>query len=977
MFAFKFWFAVCFIFLFYSIADLFEKARSVKYLSGVKGRQSKEIANFSFCVEINESALEPFRYSLENEITYRFTVEQLLNSSCPLYFRNRQVCLDSISLNRSYLFNHHLCFNFKMDQFDALVRNATVGVYRVFFYFLDQSEIFFYYNHINFETAKPFELIFTVSEIQLLGAGYQSDCEEYSNKNVGLKTSETIFSQSSCLYECLKSKASRSLSYYYSTKDTKYLTVNRADLERSRKIHWKISDRHLTRRVEKKCQKVCKKPSCIISKVRIEQSLDSQKKFGLRIGHIFSASKPFISNFTLAFDFLSLVALFFNISVLGIVPVLAFRLIKKSFYLYLKFYKRYLPVSYLRKSYWALKICSFTLCWSLLIFFSLCRAVKFAERKYDILMSTSFPSEILPFYWVVCVPVQMFLNQSTDLDPKLETDLLANSSFAELEALTNFDKFRNGIKKIYVVYAATSEEVKYSINENKVLFRNFDYKLSNRIDSNFLTRCYEIHFEIQELDKRRYEMLFSLSDLRLRLNFDWYLVCPLSINRQMSARSEVMFSKRHFKRTTFQKASNCLRYEVLYRHCGSRRSCVEWCVLEKFREKHFNLTTQAVVERSQISQTDLRKIYFNRTLDKKIFTECQAQFVAENCYAEFFEIEKSRPVNRRNRTFSMYLYYPENIHSEDPHLTLTDLLLNNLLNFWSIFIGLNVGKLFALLFALLKRWKLFKYRKFCRGLAFLVCLFGFLFHGCILWNNALNGDLVFVQEFSKFETVQMPNLIFCFKFNENEIDPNRKLTAAYLAELTNDLNLGFFRDFHFLDANYEWVRYNQITKNETVKKLEEISWFYFKDLKCFEFKFLPIPNDRYLYLLKDARFVRVTFDKKAIANYYNSSAGFRFWFINRKKNTHELNGIDKIEFKKSKNGSRQLFSIHSNLVVFRQEDIFGWLKQPSSWLFRAVNLNDTSKYITELNRDFGKYNLKTKMIPMPPNDESLEIDVSA
>ena len=221
----------------------------------------------------------------------------------------------------------------------------------------------------------------------------------------------------------------------------------------------------------------------------------------------------------------------------------------------------------------------------------------------------------------------------------------------------------------------------------------------------------------------------------------------------------------------------------------------------------------------------------------------------------------------------------------------------------------------------------------------------------------------------------MPNLIFCFKFDENKIDPNRKLTPAYLDELTKDLNLGFFQNVTFFDEKYEKVDYNQLTKNESIKKLDEVDWLYFRDLKCFEFKFLPIKNNKYLYLLKQRRIAIVNFNHSAILNYYNSNSSFDFYFINKKQNTSELNGIDKIEFKTNKS-SKRLVSISSNLIVFKQEDIFGYVKQPLSLFFRTVNLNDTTEYIQELRSGFARHNLETKLTPMHRESRDLEVDVS-
>ena len=969
----KFWFSVCFIFFLHSISQLFEDAKSVKHLADKEYQDLTKFWNFSFCVELNDAVFQNEHFNSSSKNEYKFTVKKLLKIVC-LYYFSSEICQNSINLNRSYSFNYHLCFNFKVNQLDTLVRNTAIKVYRIFAYPTDRSEISFYYNYINYDTSnEKFLLTFTIDQINLLGKGHEKDCREYSNENTGLQTKEIVFSKASCLIECLKSKSSRSLSYYYSTRDTEPLILNQDDLEESRKTYWRTVDRNLSEAIEEKCRKLCENPSCALFLYLTNTLFDNEETYRIKLYFNLSPPKPSISDFTFIFNFLSLVGLFFNISVLETVPDFVFGLIKKL--LYLKFFKCYLPVSYLRKCYHFLRISTFCFCISLLALVSAYQIVEFTKQNYDVLKSKSFPSEIIPFKWAVCVPVQMFLNRSSELNLTLEKELLASKSFAELENLTNIHRFRGGIEKLDMVYAATEREIKYSINETKVLFKNYDYKLKDQNDSNFLTRCYEIEFDTKEIDKRRYEMLFSLSDLRLKANFEWYLVMPLVGNREMNIKSRAMFSKRNFQMISIKRSSNCKNYQNFNENCSSQSSCINWCILTRFREKHSNLTTYIVAEKSKLNETDLTQIYFNRTFDKQIIGDCSSQFQSVNCYTEYFDIEKYRPLNLKGKLFSMCLYYPHYILYYDPHLTMLDLFLNNLLNFLSIFIGLNVDKLLGILLTLLKKLRLLKILKLYPYFTLLVGLSGFSFHAYILINIALNGDLIQMEEFSESKIIQMPNLIFCFKYDESKIDPNRKLTSGYLDDLTKDLNLNFFQNFFFFDENYDMLDYKNLSKNESLEKLEGVDWFYFRDLKCFEFIFLPINNDRYLYLLKERRVATVTFNHLAILNYYNSSSDFHFYFINKKIETHELNGIDKIVINTNKSSNR-LVSIRSNLVVFKQEDIFSYVKQPLSLIYQTVNLNDTTEYIRELEDGFARFNMKTKMTPMHRDSIGLEVNVS-
>ena len=972
----KLWFAVCFLFFLSSIHQLVNDARSVKFLYRENDEHSKQSWDFSFCVGLDDMVLENFTKPSKEE--YNFTVKELLEVGCLHHFSD-EICRKSIFLNRSYLFNYHTCFAFDVDQFNVLVQNSSsVNSFRLFAYFLEQSEIFFFFNiDLFFEKSKPFLLNLIIKEVHLLGKGYQTDCSTYSNEKSKLETVELVYSQPSCFYECFKSRTSRSLSYFYSTKDIKPLIVNQIDLSRSREIYWKISDRHLNKTTEAECTKLCEKISCRLIIYSLDISNSNQETFNITFRLEFSEGVPFFSNFSFVFDFLSLIALFFNISLFVTVPDFAFRLIRKLFFVYLKTYRRYLPVAYLRRIYWTLKISIFSLCLSLLISFSAYRSVQYALANYEVLKSSSFPTEVSPFYLVVCVPVQMFVNNRADLNLQLENDLLRTKSFAELENLTNFDLFRKGIERIYVKYATVRTNINYSINEDKVLFRN--YKFGQK--GNFLTRCYEITLDMKKIDTRRYEMLFSLSKLRLKAKFHWFVVIPLVSNRQLSLQSEGLFLKQDFVKITFIRKSDCLDYEKSNLNCSSRSTCTDQCILERFRETHLNLTTFTVVEKGEINQTDLNKIYFNNTIDEQIQMECRSKSIDKSCLTEYFQIKNSKAVDLKDKRFVMDLYYSEIIVNEVPFLTLGDLLLNNFLNFLSIFFGFNMAKLFALLFSLLKKFKLVKFPKLYKWFKCLVCLLGFIFHCYVLFYNALYGDLIYIEEFSMFKEIPIPNLIFCFEFDEEKIDSNQKLTYAYLDELTKDINFNFFRNLSFLDENYEYISVDQdelIKGNESTGKLEGLDRFYLINLKCFQFRFRPIKNSRYLYLMKDLLFAKINFDKDAILKcpiYQKSNTSFEFYFINKKANTHELNGIDKLTIELyNRNDSKQLSSIASKLVVFKQQDIFSYVKQPLSLLFETVNLNDTTDYVDELIRSLQKFNLKTRYIPMFGDSDKLEID---
>lgn len=959
----KFWFSICLIYLFYNISILIDDTRSVKYISGNSNRSTE--TSVSFCIKLNEEFFKNFTNSSFQQNEYKFILEDLIKFGCPFYFSSK-VCEQSIYLNSSYLFNYHLCFAFKKDHFNNLMINLskTINEFLIFVYYSEKSE-FFFYLHISStkeEETRPFLMNIISNHIHQLGEGYKTDCRNYTNADVNFKSKELIFSQSSCLIECFKTK-SRSLSYYYSLKDKEPLIVYQNDLKKSKEIYWKMVN-NLTSEQEMDCTKQCKKRSCGITFYSFE--FLNQKKYELDFKFYSIHAKPFITNFNFIFDLLSLFILFLNISLLETFPILIKKIFKNYFKNYFKKYQ-----AYFKKIYFYFKIFIIFLSFVFLIAFSFYKIDEFLKSDYDIIKSGSFPTEIIPFYLIICVPVLVLIENKSELNQNEELNFLKDKSFAEIENLTNSEQFLKGFDDIYVQYASIRKEVNYSLNRHKVLFKSYDFKFENETNSNFLLRCYEINLEFKET---RYDMLTSLSTLKIKLNHNWYIIYPLILKRQLTSKTINMFYERNLKKISIRKKSNCSHYDQHNNSCSSKTNCIDHCYFKKFKEKYSSLTIDTIIDKVNLDQDNLNKLYFNKSSDKTILNECIQKFQM-SCETDYFSTQTNKPINMINQTFSFNLYFSEYFIVDNRILTFYDLLLNNLLNFVSIFIGLNINKIFVFIFKVLKKFKLLNNSKIYGWLKFTISMIGFLIHLNCLLNNALKSDLIPIEEHEFFKTIDIPNLILCFKYDENQIDINTKLTIDYLDNLTKDLNLTIFQNISFLDETYDKISFNHLNENETVKNLEFFNWFYFLNLKCFEFSFKPIKNDRYLYTLFELNFVQIELNKKAISKFYNSSS-FKFYFISKKKGTHELNGIDEVELSdlNSTQSSKKMVSFVSKLYIYKIEDRFSYLKNFLTLFLKTVNLNDTTEYIENLLENLKKFNIQTRKIAGNKGQNKIEID---
>lgn len=710
--------------------------------------------------------------------------------------------------------------------------------------------------------------------------------------------------------------------------------------------------------------------SCEITFYLTKWFKSSNKKiYNISYTHSIHSTNPSFSFLYIFFDILGLISLFFNISFYESCP----QILKRLLIRYLRQFR-----SVILRFYWVLKLIIFILCLFCLIFMSVYLIIQYLKNEYQQLEGFDFPTHIIPFQLIICVPVQVLIDNQDKLDIEKEINLLRMNSFTELEKLTNFDRFEKGIHKMAIKYATREIEIKYKIDKNIVIFRSFNYPIdshNNHSNFNFLLRCFRIDFDFSSLQNthlKHYEILYSLSNLEFILDHNFYVVYPLSINHNLTSLEHNLIFDPYFSKTTVNKKTDCIHYKFKKYNCESKFECWDQCQNYLHLKKYKNLTIQSVVYKDKIKRP-LDQVYFITYRDEEIFEKCKSKFTKKNCHADYFSISKDVKMNLKCKKFLMRLHYKHFTVIDNPVLTLPDLIFNNLFNFTCIFIGLNAKKLFSIIFVLLKRYRLSKTFELLKYTKILVCFLGFSAHLYFIFFNALTEDFIKIQEYSYPNILELPNLILCFEYDETKIDLNRRQTTDYLDQLTKELNLSFFKNISYLDENYDeriYTPYQQTFE----KGLDHIHWFYFLNLKCFEFVFDKIKNDRFLYLLNSMNFVNFKFDKEKVLGYYNLSSSFDFYIISRKNNTEELNEMLKVNFKYYNDTKSSTILLNQILYTIKVEDKISFLRQPFSIFYDSIDLDDTTEYIRAIKRDLKKWNFKTKEIAMFGNEDHFEFD---
>lgn len=341
MFLKKFWFfSVCGLLCIYNLYDTIQDSKLVRYVNNEKDIPK---INFSLCIELEENLLGTFKRKSDNG--YFFTVKQMLEHTCESFF-DENLCNGSVFLDNSYLFNYHVCLSINITHLDSLIRKLNFKNFTIFAYFHGQSEIYYFLNILNDNGYRfPFNLHVVFHLLDLLEMPFETDCFNYSNKNINLKTREHLFSRASCLIECFKIK-SRSLNYYYSTRDLDNLTIYSEELNKFKQTNWKIIN--LTDETEALCRNICKYKSCeVIFSLHKWSNNKDHKTYNLTYSILRYTAKPSYYTLYITFSFLSLISLFLNVSVYRTSLKLIRKTLMNGFRKSGKFFKKF---------YWLIKL---------------------------------------------------------------------------------------------------------------------------------------------------------------------------------------------------------------------------------------------------------------------------------------------------------------------------------------------------------------------------------------------------------------------------------------------------------------------------------------------------------------------------------------------------------------------------------------------------------------------------------------------
>ena len=966
--AFRIWFAFSFLFLIHNLIHLVNDSYLIGYKTVEKGDKLYDNhTNYLICtpsldVKDNDHLkIKIQNVSIKNFLNYSISsIEHRLNTT------------DLFHLNESYLFFDEVCFLINKEELEKKVPlHGYLEIYLLsLFIFSNGKQPAF--NEYVYEKLDDLSSIYlkTFKE-KVYGKKYltsSSKCLTYADQ----LTSNKLH----CLNKCftnLKIKQS-----FYNVNDDEKFDFDRIEnLPQTNQTIQQIDDEKeidiLTfygiNKDYKSCLTKCPENDCfwetyntiVISKTYYDEYLLKENKAKIDLQTNIYLAYYMMNDFYA--QLFGLIALFTNATMVDLSTKIINWLAKKI--IYQRKHRRYV-VKYLRfilKKNFKFILSKITLITILIsLVFVLIQSgfmisdYRFNSKYPNKTSSLTYSSE--PFSTVICFAIV-----------ERNAKILKSSHFSEIEKNTNFT-FKEKFKTIEIYYAFNKISFDWTVSK-KGLFKNSTF--NNQI---YLSRCYRVEIEIKEL---KYKNILPLATLKLEFNTSYWQVYLIEKNKPFTSNlinfKGVFYArKRSIISSKISKKSNCVNYfEKTNLKCLNKKHCIDRCINAKFYEKYNSLTIHSVLEKDELeSEFNLTNINLNETKDKGIENDCIDSFNQPDCIDILFEESLEHTCQQDEYSLSIKLNY-ENLKERELEQTLIKLVLD-LMNLLSIFFGLNAIGILLIIISYLKNFLKLNWHKIFKILVLVVCLICFLLHFDFIFRNIIEGELIKNEYFEKSNEYNLPNTIFCFKYNHSEIDKNIKISGEYLDQLTSDLTFkSVFKIIKYYNRTYfKYLNINKLnyTANSKFYSNSEISLthFYYIKLKCFEIILKTSFKEENFYFL-DVRFVLHLYLNDRIYRQYQS-----VYFLYRERESKQIGGSFLYRIGAQSNDNKHIYDIEFQLTVIVREDWFEFFKNPRSLIYDTTTVNDATKYLETMKKKFKNKHGLTSRDTILDHDFKLEID---
>ena len=244
-------------------------------------------------------------------------------------------------------------------------------------------------------------------------------------------------------------------------------------------------------------------------------------------------------------------------------------------------------------------------------------------------------------------------------------------------------------------------------------------------------------------------------------------------------------------------------------------------------------------------------------------------------------------------------------------------------------------------------------------------MLGSIYQTYYIFNEIINEELDQSQHYELLKTLKMPEIIFCFSFNESLIDMNHKLTGNYIEEITKKIRI---------ESVFDTIRYLDNRTNKWITLKSNFTGYQFRIEQFF------ILNEKCVKIILEMQYHRDQFYFSFNSNFGSNvlEISFNRRFIHR-MSYFMTNPKDKIQFSKLLKLNLKQFYGHISVLITQElfelkyYDKFNFIKNPISLLYGE---NDAAHYLSNLLNNFkSSFNhLKTLKLPLEENHFKFEVD---
>ena len=526
-----------------------------------------------------------------------------------------------------------------------------------------------------------------------------------------------------------------------------------------------------------------------------------------------------------------------------------------------------------------------------------------------------------------------------------------NMTLKQIEEATD-SVFNDTIEEIYMKFQNKKIKTNWSRSSN-VFFKK-------DLSTDMLERCFQIEVNPTE---PKYQSLIATSKLVVEFKSDNYGFYLLLEEERFNLESHLYYTFNFLK--IIKKKANwimngrCADYNKKHSDCNSKQNCINRCVNKRFIKTYKSITIYSIVDKDHFTKDQWSKSLPNNNFSifNGIKQECLKKF-KEDCYEVKFEDDKGITSIFDSQIRQIPLYY--NVITEIEEEASLYKLLMDVLTMQSVLFGQNLFKLLLIIYCLLNTKYQLINNKYYFYFIYSICLAGFIYNTCFIFDQVLHGDLIHFVYFGIENSIKMPGIIFCLDLNQKRIDRNIKLTENYLNELNKHISIKrVFKSISFLNESNKWITLDSNFINSELK----LEIFYFLDKKCFEIKQnIEYSRDQF-YLLDNKEVLKVNFGKV-----FNLDE-LTIHFFTKIENKMQFSKIQELSF------DQFAYTSSQEITELTVNDQFSWIKSPSLLFDEDSYRNDVNKHLAKLMNKFDKnYNLRTLYLPTEKVNSNNEIN---